>query len=334
MTAAGEPALKTIRIGAVEKNQHSFWDAENAGWDDACHKLGMTVSVTAPRSENLAEQRAMMQAHLDDGVDALAFVATQSDAFDDIVSRARQQGVVVVCFDLDAPDSGRLCYVGMDDPHTMGRWAADHMVGLLGSGPKTIGVQAGSTKAAGAKGKLGGFVERMTELGNTIVGGADDGEDLALCRANCRALIESNPGLDGLYGTYSYHTCVQGQTVKDMGLDPKPVVFGWDVLPETIELIQDGSVEMAVWIKEYYFGFYAACAIANLVRLGSEQGLELMGMEPLELAGNQLCPKAELVTQANVQSFIEWRRSVGLEGRLTRLQSGSPTDRNCPQHHE
>jgi ribose transport system substrate-binding protein len=307
--------LPLVRIGIVEKNQHSFWDSENAGWRDAAARLGLSVDVKAPVEENLDEQRAMMLAHLDNGVDVLGFVGMYPDAFTDIVTEATRRGVVTLCFDLDAPASGRALYVGMEDPYTMGRWAGQHMASLFTPGAKTIGVLTGSDMAAGARGKLGGFTDYMTEHGHRIVGGANDHEDVPLARDNCRELILAHPEIDALYGVYSYHTAVEAQITVELALNPKPVIFGWDILPETIEYLQAGVVDMAVWIKEYYFGFYAAAAAANLVRLGTAEGLELMGMDANHLELNRLCPEAQIITPATVARHIEWRRAHHLDGQ-------------------
>ncbi|WP_344077739.1 substrate-binding domain-containing protein [Luedemannella helvata] len=303
----------------MEKNQHTFWDGENAGWREAAARLGMEVAVAAPVQENIDEQLAMMRRHLADGVDVLGFVGTYPDAFDEVVAEAADRGVPCICFDLDAPRSGRKLYVGMKDPYTMGRWAGERMLALLPPGPRLIGLQTGSEKAAGARGKLDGFVDVMKENGHSVVGGANDGEDVALSRRNCEQLLAEHPDVDALYGVYSYHTAIQGQCVRSLAR--KPVVFGWDVLPETIELLQEGIVDTAVWIKEYYFGYYAATAVATLVRVGVDEALEVMGMDPVHLEGNVICPEAEAITPQTVDRYVRWRRDHGLEDKLTRLAS-------------
>ncbi|MDR1187177.1 MAG: substrate-binding domain-containing protein [Bifidobacteriaceae bacterium] len=304
--------LKKIRVGVVEKNQHPFWESENAGWATAAERLGLEVAVTAPEREDLATQRALMEEHLDTGVDALAFVGTYPDAFDDIVARAVAQNVVVICFDLDAPLSGRTLFVGMEDPFTMGRWAADTLASLLDSVPKKIGVLTGSDRAAGAVGKLSGFKARMNELGHAIVGGANDGEDAELCRVNCLRLLEAHPDIDALYGVYAYHTTVMAQVAADLSLDPRPKIFGWDVLPETIEHLRSGRVDQVAWIKEYYYGYYGAGAVANLVRLGQPEALAMMSLDPLDLPSNRICPTIDVITPATVENHVRWRRDHGL----------------------
>ncbi len=148
---------------------------------------------------------------------------------------------------------------------------------------------------------------------------SNDGEDVALCRANCRQLLDEHPDLDGLYGVYSYHTVVMADVVAERGLDPRPKIFGWDVLPEAIEHLKAGRVDMAVWIKEYYFGFYGASAVANLVRLGQQDALTLMGLDPVDLWKNRICPPAEVITPETVDDYIAWRLDRNLDSRQTRL---------------
>ncbi|MEU4477755.1 substrate-binding domain-containing protein [Micromonospora sp. NPDC023966] len=306
--------MKPLRVGITEKNRNPYWDMVNAGWRDAADRLALDLAIDAPTHEDVDAQVAMMRAQLNSGVDALAFVATRVDAFDEIVSEATGRGVPVVAFDLDAPRSGRLCFVGMETPERAGRRVGEQMAALVGPGATVI-VQTGSAKAPGAVGKRTGFHAVMAEHGIRVVDAPSDGEDAVCAFETARELLDRNPETTGMFGVYGYHPIVQARAVEALGRRGRVAVVGFDMLPETVALLADGAVAASTWIQEYYFGFYAAAAISDLVRLGVPEALTLRGMDPDERAGNVFVLPSVTYTPETVGQFKTWFERVDLAPR-------------------
>ncbi len=312
--------MKPIRVGVTEKNQNPYWDMVNAGWRDAAEQLGLSVRIDAPPHEDVAAQVDHMRAQLRSGVDALAFVGTRKDAFDDVVAEAGDRGVPVVAFDLDAPDSGRLLFVGMEPPRDAGRRVGEQMATLVGDGA-TVLVQTGSDLAPGAVGKRAGFLEVMAEHGITAVEAPSDGEDLARALAGAEALLRDNPGATGIFGVYGYHPIVQAKAVHALGRDGMVSIVGFDLLPETVDLLSAGAVARSTWIQEYYFGFYAAAAVSDLVRLGTREALTLRRMDPDVLGGNVFVPPPVTFTKDTIAEFRDWSDRKRVAERTTATQA-------------
>lgn len=303
-----------IRIGITEKNQNPYWDMVNAGWQDAAASLGMDLLIEAPESEDIDEQLAIMNRQLDDGVDALAFVATRSDTFDAVVAKAHAMGVPVVAFDLDAPDSGRLMFVGMPGIREVGRAVGDFLAKQIPAGATVI-AQTGSDHAPGAAAKLAGFLESMSARGNRTIVGDSDGEDIGRSLAIADRLLAENPDAAGMFGVYGYHPVVQAQAARTAGRAAELTIVGFDMLPETVDLIEQGSVSASVWIQEYYFGYFTAVAANNLVRLGSTDVLRLYGMDPDRPQGNTVYPPVAFFTKENIEDFRRFADAKSLDSR-------------------
>jgi ribose transport system substrate-binding protein len=312
--------VKPIRVGVTEKNRNPYWDMVNAGWTDAADRLGISLHIDAPPGEDVQAQAAMMRAQLHDGVDALAFVATRTHAFDDIVAEADERGVPVVTFDLDAPDSGRLMFVGMEPPVAAGRRAGAHLASLVGDGATVI-LQTGSEHAHGAVGKRTGFLEVMGRHGITVVEGPSDGEDTVLAGSLAGQLLRDNPHATGIFGVYGYHPIVQARAVQAAGRAGQVAIVGFDLLPETVDLLEAGAVAQSTWIQEYYFGYYSAAAVSDLVRLGVREALTLRGMDPVEFPGNVFLPPPVTFTRDTIQQFREWSAQKRIAERTTATES-------------
>ncbi|MEW2508253.1 substrate-binding domain-containing protein [Amycolatopsis sp. NPDC047767] len=302
---------RRLKIAVIEKNRGPYWDMVNAGWRDAAERWGFDVVFEAPEYESVDDQVEAMRRHVAGGADGLAFVATRESAFDQVVAEAADAGVPVVTFDLDAPRCGRALYVGMPTPIELGRQAGRLLAQRVPAGSRVL-AQTGSAKAPGAGGKLRGFREAMAEAGIEVVGGDDDGERVDLAAANVRRLLAENPDVAGCYGVYGYHASVQAAAVEEAGRAGEVAIIGNDMLPETAAAIRRGSVFASIWIREYYFGYYAAAAIAMAARLGTGDALMLQGFDPARLERNQRRLEPRVITADNLAEFEQWAGERGV----------------------
>lgn len=309
---------RPVRIGVTEKNRGTYWDMVNAGFHDAASHLGLEVDIRAPEFEDIDAQLGMIRAQLEAGVDALAIVAPNPDAFSGIVAEAAARGVPTAAFDLDAPASGRLFFFGMPTPHQMGRQVGEIMLRHIGGRGK-VGVQTGSDRAQGARGKLAGFLGVMKENGIEVVGGENDKENVAVAFANARKLLAEHPDLDGIFGVYAYHSVVQAKAVGQLATGRKPVVVGFDMLPETAANLEAGIVRSSIWIREYYFGYFTAAGLSNVCRLGAASALELMNMDTQDLARNRREVPVVEYTPDTIGAFNAWAGENDILARTSRL---------------
>jgi ribose transport system substrate-binding protein len=185
-----------------------------------------------------------------------------------------------------------------------------------------IAVQTGSATAHGAVRKLQGFAETMTKAGIKVVGGDNDRERLDEAAANARRILIQNPDVRGFYGVYGYHASVQAAAVDAAARSGEVVVVGNDMLPETAAAIRRGSVACSIWIREYYFGYYAATAVATMLRVGEDHALTLFGLDPDRLETNQRRLEPMVVSVDNVATFDTWASRTHVFERTGASQSG------------
>lgn len=292
------------RIALIAKGAGPYWDMLNQGFLDAARRFGVEPVLRAPTRENLAIQAAMFREQLEDGVDAIAFVATDPTRFNNLAAEAKARQMPVVSLDLDAPESRRDLYVGTSPPEELGREAGRVMACHLQRGQK-VAVQTGSTTAPGAMGKLAGFVEVMAAHGVVVVGGDDDRENEATAHQHAHRYLQEHPDLAGMFGVYAYHPGVQVRALKEVGRERQVAVVGFDMVPETVVALRDGSVNASLWVQEYYFGFHAATILALMLRIGTELTHQLLGIPP-GLRASFLVP-TRIFTSENVTEFEAWR---------------------------
>lgn len=293
-----------LHLGIVEKNKGEYWDNINAGFKDAGNHFGISIEFVAPEYENIDEQISLLEDQIGKKPDGLAFVASDKTAFNHVVQKAIRLRIPVVTFDLDAPGSGRYLYVGTKPPTELGRQAGQLMVASAKKvGP--IAVQTGSHTAQGAIGKLAGFREAVEGHGFEIINVMNDGEQLSEAYSNARSYLEDNPDLVGLFGVYGYHPYLQAKALQDVGSRQELAIVGFDMLPETIKYIEKGVINASIWIQEYYFGYFAATAIYNIIRIGVDRALRFLDMDTQNYENNSIILPTKVWSLDNIQSFNE-----------------------------
>ena len=103
----------TVHSGA----SNTFWQAVQKGYDDACAKLAANCQMVYVQTDgSVQEQVANMEAALARGPDALITSIVDNAAFDDVIQRARDAGVIVIASNVDdlegAAGNARQAFIG------------------------------------------------------------------------------------------------------------------------------------------------------------------------------------------------------------------------------
>ena len=108
-----DPGPKKIRVAYMGNAIAPFWTIAEKGARRAAADLGVEVDVRMPQN-GAADQKRMVEELLARGVDGIAFSpadpANQLDVMKQIAAQTN-----LITQDSDAPDSPRLCFVGMDN---------------------------------------------------------------------------------------------------------------------------------------------------------------------------------------------------------------------------
>lgn len=104
-----------------------------------------------------------MDEQIRSGVDGLIIRAENTPEVRAAIEQAVQQGVTVITYDADVPDSGRLCHAGQDLVRA-GAIAAGVMARLIRP-PEHVLIVTGNLRMEAHKGRVDGFCRRLLELG-------------------------------------------------------------------------------------------------------------------------------------------------------------------------
>ena len=261
-----EPVSATMIIYLDPSVQ--FFNPVVQGAEDAAAAFNVDLDVQYANNDPV-RQNDLIESAVVAGVDGIAVAISSSDAFDDSICSAVDQGVIVIGFnndDLEGADGNcRHAYVGMDEE------ASGYELGIRMIAE--FGLQEGDTvfnpreipEASFAVARGGGIERAMDEHG-IIVETVRAGLDPAEAQNIMAQVLIANPDIKALFGTGSVTSTVGAGAIADAGVD---IPFGgFDLAIEIADAVESGAMFATMDQQPYLQGYYPIAQIAMAARYG------------------------------------------------------------------
>lgn len=278
-SAGGKSTRKKLTIGMIAKSQSNpvFLAARKgaearAVWQ--CAKLGMEVEIAwrTPNDEDAQKQAEFIEQLVASGADAITIACSDAAKVTRAIDDAIARGVPVMCFDSDAPKSGRLCYVGTDD-YEAGRLVMQNVAELLGEKPGVIAILAGNQTATNLQKRVAGAEDELKKHGNlTLKKVYYHKETPQDAYAEVESAQKANPEINGWAMIGGWPIMV------DKALPwPKGEVqcVSMDTLPQQLEHLRIGDVQLLLGQQYFYFGERCVDILADKVLEGKAPEKEI-----------------------------------------------------------
>ena len=220
------------------------------------------------RTMTMQELLRAMDEQIRSGVDGLIIRAENTPEVRAAIEQAVQQGVTVITYDADVPDSGRLCHAGQDLVRA-GAIAAGVMARLIRP-PEHVLIVTGNLRMEAHKGRVDGFCRRLLELGFS--------ED-------AYRVIETNemPELTGelvaqaLQADYMacqpLSGCIAG--IRKARRTTRPHIVCNDLTPTAKRYLREGTVDFVIGQSFSQESFHAVLAMYQMLLRGVKPKREL-----------------------------------------------------------
>jgi simple sugar transport system substrate-binding protein/ribose transport system substrate-binding protein len=212
---------------------------EDAGGADKvnAHFVG---PVGADADKQISELESLMSK-----MDGLAISSVSTDALSPVIDRIIAAGIPVVAFNTDNPASKRLVFAGQDLVQS-GREAGKLMVKTLDGKGKVIittidaAAQWSIDREKGAREALG--EAKGIEIVQTVNTGTDP---QAIYSAIENAML-ANPDVTGILSLECCSTPAAGTWVERSNKVGQVKVVGFDLLDQTVDLVQKGAIDATI----------------------------------------------------------------------------------------
>jgi ribose transport system substrate-binding protein len=312
-------ASDKVKIAYVSNGVDPFWNVAAAGTKAAAKEFNAEVEVLMP-PKGIVDQKRMIETALVRGVDGIAISPIDARNQVDLINTAAQQ-TKVITHDSDAPDSKRLCFVGMNN-YRAGREAGKLVREALPQGGKIM-IFVGRLEQLNAQQRRQGVIDELLEKPEqsldsmkydapgeelkgakySIISTRTDNFDYAKAKANAEDAITAYPDLGCMVGLFAYNAPNCLEAVKQANKVGSIKIVSFDEQKETLQGITDGAVYGTVSQQPYQYGYHSVRILAGLAR----------GDESVLPANKFLEIPIKIVKKDNVEGF--WTE-------LKKLQAG------------
>jgi ribose transport system substrate-binding protein len=276
------------RIAIVTNCTDPFWDLCEAGAKKAAADHDVELLFRQPERMSAEVQKPIIDAWVSQGVSGIGVSVIAPDAQTEDLKLVAKH-VPLVTMDNDAPNTGRLCYIGVDNREA-GK-AVGRMIKKVLPNGGTIALFIGSTTSANGQARTGGVLEALATPERNGVDGTHplkpeirgkfygnyflvdgeaktDGGPGERAVANARDIISRLEGVPDIcfVGLYAYNPPAILEAVRARSLVGKIKIVGFDENLVTLKAIADGEIEGTVVQDPYNYGYQTVTVLAAVAR--------------------------------------------------------------------
>lgn len=240
--ASGQPLRIYVSYHDVSNEFAPFL---KVGVEKAAADLGVDAKFVGPVGADAEQQIAELENLVESGVDGLAISSVSTDALAPIINRFLEQGIPVVTYNTDNPDSKRLAFAGQDLEQS-GYEAAKVLADLLGGQGDVIITTLDAAAQWSIDRETGARRAFAENPGINVLTTVNTGTEPQEIYAAVENAMLANPTVTGVLSLECCSTPADGEYVKRNGLQGQVTVVGFDELPATLDLIKDGFVAASI----------------------------------------------------------------------------------------
>ncbi|GGB41834.1 sugar-binding protein [Fictibacillus barbaricus] len=246
-----------------EEADNPYWRLVEKGARDAAKIYNVYVEYLGPNQADNTEQLQYMDQSIAGNVDGLIIQGVKNERFDKLVNKAFEKGIPVVTVDTDAPESERAVYVGSDN-YRSGMLAGEAFIKDT-QGEQLVGIVTGRFESSSQQLRIQGFKDAIQQHKRMKIVATKESKITKSGAVQATYdLLREHPDLTAFYGTSALDGTGIAQVVNQLQLNP--YIISFDILPQTIELLENGSIDATVAQYPYQMGYKAIEMLLHLER--------------------------------------------------------------------
>ena len=226
------------------------------------------------RTMTMQELLRAIEEQIRSGVDGLIIRAENTPEVRAAIEQSVQQGVTVITYDADVPDSGRLCHAGQDLVRA-GAIAAGVMARLIRP-PEHVLIVTGNLRMEAHKGRVDGFCRRLLELGfsEDAYRVIETNEMPELTGELVAQALQADSRLHAVYmACQPLSGCIAG--IRKARRTTRPHIVCNDLTPTAKRYLREGTVDFVIGQSFSQESFHAVLAMYQMLLRGVKPKREL-----------------------------------------------------------
>lgn len=232
---------------------YSFWQDVWKGFEDAAKVFGVTPIFGGTASFELTEVLTALEQTIASKPAGIAVTAMDADSYIDPINKGIADGVPIVMFDTDSPNSNRYAFVGTEN-YSSGKAAAE-WVGPRMDGEGTV-ILATNINNSNFIDRNNGFIDTLAanhpDINVVMVESGTDGNNEKI-----KSALMVNPDTKYIFATAGGACPVAVSAIDELGLRDQVKIITFDTEEIVLDYIDDGTVEASVSQSPYCMGWWS-----------------------------------------------------------------------------
>jgi len=307
LTPTDKKPTEQVKIGVIGFSNNPYWVSVKSGADYANRVLasrnGKVTWIVAGANIDVATVSSGIQGAVAQGYQGVGFFIAGEGNCQDIKTQTAK-GIKLAAYNTLFPcvetSGGVINYA--QEQYKAGQLAAAEMIKAVGDKAGTVGIITSQFTAPGAEQRRKGFIEGLKGSKVTTLGAGVEAKDSAgNTFTAAQNYMQSSSDLVGIYATAG-GPFGAAEAVAAAKKEASIKVIGYDVTPENIKAIKDGSMYGVIGQDAFGQGYNLAIALFNSVVTGEKAS-------PVSQEA-----KAPFVTKANIAEHDPSSLPIGTLG--------------------
>lgn len=270
MSVASAQDADELRIVVVSHGQAAdpFWSVVQRGTDQASQDMGVTVEYQAPTTFDMVAMSQLIDAAVASEPDGIVVSIPDAEALTPAIQGALDAGIPVISINSGAEasvDLGLLTHVGQ----------TEYEAGL--GGGQRMGEEGVTTAIcliheagnAGLEERCSGFTDGLAESGGTVEQLVVDLNNPTEAQQRVEAALTENPDVNGIMALGPTGAMPALMAIEAAGVQDSVQLATFDLSPEMLQGIQDGTVLFAIDQQQYMQGYLSVVLMTQYLRNGN-----------------------------------------------------------------
>jgi len=269
VTGTGKYLKDNYLVIGIPKVVHPWYDDVVLGAERAVAELaemGITVEFewSAPPEADVILHTQRLETAAARNPDGIFVSSLDAAANTTTINEIVASGIPVVTYDSDAADSNRYTFIGNADDEADGAKAAEALADLMG-GEGEVAFLVGSLGAPNHIGRIQGARDKLGEYpGISIVADPSDNDDMQRAMELTEDILRAHPNVRGFYSPNAGSNVAIPTVVKEMGKSDEIIIVGHDDLPECLQFIVEGVVDITFVEYVQEMGYWSVMYLLEL----------------------------------------------------------------------
>lgn len=235
---------------------YSYWKSCYKGFEDAAKQFGVKSVYGGTTEYDVNQAVTAFEQICAKKPAGIAVSCMDADAYEPIINKAMEDGVNIVTFDSDSPNSKRITFLGTEN-YNAGAAAANYIGEKLGGTGKVAAVT--TTGQTNINERIKGFSETLAKNYPNIklVQVVDSGSDEVKCASNVAGLLNKDKDLNYIFCALLLASTGTQQALSEANLTGKIKIVAFDTDNVTLDAIKNGTVDATISQAPYAQGYWS-----------------------------------------------------------------------------